>query len=81
MVYLIVYAIFAYLVMLGTIAAEANLKVKPNKTQFYFFVLAPICFPIFLGFWMVNVMNLDSLATHTQTKGPEKPVKVEIVKP
>jgi hypothetical protein len=79
MVYLIVYAIFAYLVMLGTVAAEANLKVKPNKTQFYFFVFAPVTLPVFLGFWMVHVMNLDM--NRDQVKGPETPVKVEIVKP
>lgn len=78
MVYLIVYAIFAYLVMLGQVAAEANLKVKPNKTQFYFFVFAPVTFPIFVGFWMVNVMNLDSKTVDTVT---QEQVKVKITKP
>jgi hypothetical protein len=77
MVYFIVYAIFAYLIMMGEVFGEVALNVKPNRTQFVFFVLAPLTFPIFLGYWMAQVMNLNA---RQETVTQEK-VKVKNVKP
>lgn len=78
MVYFVVYAIFAYLVILGVVLGEVANGIKPNGWQMAFFVFAPIFLPVYTGNWMFHVINPE---TKTQVKGPENPVKVEIGKP
>jgi hypothetical protein len=78
MVYLIVYCIFAYLIVLGQILGELMANVTPNRWQLFFFIVAPLFLPVFVGFWMCQVMNLGEPKGQVSSQAPGK---VEIVKP
>lgn len=77
MVYLIVYSVFAYLIVLGTILAEIMLNVKPNRWQLFFFIIAPLFLPLYIGYWMCQTMN----AGQPHETVTQEEVKVKIVKP
>jgi hypothetical protein len=78
MVYLIVYCIFAYLIVFGQILGELMGNVGPNRWQLFFFFIAPLFFPVFVGFFMCQVMNLGE----PKAQGPSQAsVKAEIIKP
>jgi hypothetical protein len=77
MVYFVVYAIFAYLIVLGTILAEVMLNVKPNRWQLFFFLIAPAFLPLYVGYWMCQMVNMGQ----PQETVTQDSVKVKIVKP
>lgn len=57
MVYLIVYAIFAYLFTLGIVLGEILNDVKPNWWQVIAIVFAPVMLPVVLGMHFVSLIN------------------------
>jgi hypothetical protein len=60
MAYLIIYTVFAYLIILGQILGELSNGVKPNRWQLAFFLLAPAFLPLYIGYWMFHVVNPDA---------------------
>lgn len=58
MSYLIVYCIFAYLIVLGQILGELAIQVKLVRFHIIVFILAPVFLPVYVGYWSTQVMNL-----------------------
>jgi hypothetical protein len=77
MMYLLVYCIFAYLIVLGQILGELMANVTPNRWQLLFFIVAPLFFPVFVGFWMCQVMNIGE-AKQQQVTHEEVKVKIKV---
>jgi hypothetical protein len=78
MIFFVVYSIFAYLIVLGQILGELRANVSPNRWQLLFFIVAPLFLPVFVGFWMCQVMNIGEPKGQVTSQAP---VKVEIIKP
>lgn len=60
MLYLIIYSVFAYLIIIGEIIAEVAMGIKPSRWHIIFLVLAPLFLPVYVGYWMGQVMNLGA---------------------
>jgi amino acid permease len=80
LIYLIVYSVFAYLIIIGQILGELSSGIKPSGWHLAFFLISPLFLPLYIGFWMFHVANdkqQDKIVGATDVQ-IEKQIKVEI---